>query len=117
MESLALLIGGLGIGSLLTAFATHLMSRRAAIRDRRYAEKREAYSGLLNALHNAAGNPTEESVREYKTWRARCELFASKKVADRLDGYDTASSFSAEDAYNTYPLVVEDMRDDLENTK
>jgi hypothetical protein len=39
------------MGSLLKSIADHFMARRANTRDRWYQEKREAYLGLLEALH------------------------------------------------------------------
>jgi hypothetical protein len=45
MQLLLGILGGLGIGSLLTQIATHFMARRASASDRLYQEKREAYLG------------------------------------------------------------------------
>ena len=58
MEWIVALVGGLGIGSLITSVATHLMARRGVTNDRWYQEKREAYLGLLEALHVAATRPS-----------------------------------------------------------
>lgn len=59
MEIVLGLIGGLGIGTLLTAVVTHFISRHSASLDRVYCEKREAYLGLLDALHRAAVQPSD----------------------------------------------------------
>lgn len=75
------LIGGLGLGSLITSVATHFMSRRATASDRWYQEKREAYLGLLNALHDAAVHPSDASSKAYALWQTRCELFGSPMVS------------------------------------
>jgi hypothetical protein len=80
MQWLLPLIGGLGIGTLLAQIVTHFMTRRASIRDRLYQEKREAYLGLLNALHNAATNPSDENSKAYALWQTRCALFGSTDV-------------------------------------
>lgn len=109
-------LAGGSVGSILTTVAGVLVGRHFIVRDRLYAEKREAYVGLLHALHAASNSPTPENIGDFRTWRARCDLFASKKVSERLDGFDIASAFSAEDAANTYPLVVSDMKDDLKRT-
>lgn len=81
MELISVLIGGLGLGSLLTALLNHLVSRRAVVTDRRYQEKQEAYLGLLNALHQAAVKPSDENSKAYALWQVRCELFGSAAVA------------------------------------
>jgi hypothetical protein len=78
------LIGGLGIGSLITSVVTHFMSRRATTSDRWYQEKREAYLGLLTALHDAAVRPSDESSKAYALWQTRCELFGSPTVAKHV---------------------------------
>jgi hypothetical protein len=74
------LIGGLGLGSLITSVTTYFMTRRATARDRWYQEKREAYLGLLSALHEAAVNPSETKANAYALWQSRCDLFASPDV-------------------------------------
>jgi hypothetical protein len=45
------------MGSLLKSIADHFMARRANTRDRWYQEKRKAYLGLLEALHDTAVRP------------------------------------------------------------
>ena len=87
------LIGGLGIGSLITSIATYLLSRRATANDRWYQEKREAYLGLLSALHDAAVQPSDSKSKAYALWQSRCDLFGSpavsiyaQRIADTNDG-------------------------------
>ena len=80
MELLLGLIGGLGIGTLLTSIATHFMTRRAAANDRLYQEKRTAYLGLLDALHSAAAHPSDENSKVYALWQTRCALFGTTEV-------------------------------------
>jgi hypothetical protein len=80
MQLLLGLIGGLGIGTLLTSITTHFMTRHASFRDRLYQEKRAAYLGLLDALHNAATHPSDENAKAYALWQTRCALFGSTEV-------------------------------------
>jgi hypothetical protein len=54
MDWIAALIGGLGIGSVLTRVVEHFFSRRTLLQERDYQEMREAYLGLLGALHQTA---------------------------------------------------------------
>ena len=77
----AALIGGLGIGSLVTSVVTHFMTRRASANDRWYQEKREAYLGLLTALHDSAVRPSVERAKAYALWHTRCDLFGSEAVS------------------------------------
>ncbi|MCP3477687.1 hypothetical protein NLM33_46970 (plasmid) [Bradyrhizobium sp. CCGUVB1N3] len=75
------LLGGLGIGSLLASLVTHWITRRASIQDRWYQEQREAYLGLLQAIHDAAVAPSDEKAKAYALWQTRCDLFGSPDVA------------------------------------
>lgn len=68
------LLGGLGIGSLLASLVTHWITRRASIQDRWYQEQREAYLGLLQAIHDAAVAPSDEKAKAYALWQTRCDL-------------------------------------------
>ena len=81
MEWVLPLLAGLAIGSLLKSAADHLMSRRASVHDRWYQEKREAYLGLLAALHDAAVQPSDANSKAYALWQPRCDLFGSKDVS------------------------------------
>ena len=81
MEVILGLLGGFGIGSVLTALVTHWTSRRASIQDRWYQERREAYLGLLQSLHDAAVAASDEASRAYALWQTRCDLFGSPEVA------------------------------------
>jgi hypothetical protein len=81
MDWILPLVAGLGLGSLLKSIIDHFMSRRASNNDRWYQERREAYLGLLNALHEAAVHPSDENSKGYALWQTRCDLFGSKEVS------------------------------------
>lgn len=81
MQLILSLVAGLGIGSLLTSIATYFMTRHASVSDRWYREKREAYLGLLTALHEAAVRSSDENSKAYALWQTRCALFGSIEVA------------------------------------
>ncbi|MBB5571762.1 MULTISPECIES: hypothetical protein [Rhizobium] len=81
MEWVLPLIGGLGLGSLLKSVIDNFNSRRAVMKDRLYQEKREAYLGLLAALHKAAVSHSDENSKEFALWQTRCHLFGSPDVS------------------------------------
>jgi hypothetical protein len=106
----SLLIGGLGIGSLLTSAVSHMLNRGAAIRDRLYAEKRETFIGLLDALREASLAPSPAASKAYGFWQARCELFASSDVAKYArDLMDTPPK----DRERHYESLIDAMKKDL----
>ena len=63
MDWILPLIAGRGLGSIIKSIADHFMSRRASDHDRWYQEKREAYTGLLTALHDAAVRPSDGNAK------------------------------------------------------
>jgi hypothetical protein len=108
----SLLIGGLGIGSLLTSALGHILNRGAARRDRLYAEKRETFIGLLDALREASLTPSPAASKTYGLWQARCELFASSDVAKcARDLMDTPPK----NRERHYEALIEAMKRDLQS--
>ncbi len=93
----------LGVGTLLAIFVRYWLAKRA----RSYVEKRDAYSGFLDAL----GEP--ERTDDYSYWRTRIQLFGSAEVIKRVRGIEEAATYSYEDVASTYPLLIDAMRDDL----
>lgn len=102
------LLSVLGVGSLVGIFASHWLGRRAAKDDRSYAEKTDAYLKFLDAWRARA-----ERAQDYAYWRSRIELLGSAEVIRRVRGIEVAETYSYEDVENTYPLLIDAMRDDL----
>lgn len=75
-------IGGLGVGTLLNSIYSAYTSKKAEKVSRLYAEKRDAYLGLLNASHNAAVSPSDISSKKYALHQTKCSLFGSKEVIE-----------------------------------
>jgi hypothetical protein len=81
MDWVPVLIGGLGLGAVINSVFNHFMTRRANKHDRWYQEKREAYLGLLTALHEASVRPSDANSKAFALWQTRCDLFGSAEVA------------------------------------
>lgn len=107
------LIGGLGIGSLITSVAGHFMARRAATSDRWYNEKRESYLGLLDALHKAAVHPSDAHSKAFALWQTRCELFGSPSVARYAQQMVDTNDGPATERDRAFRGLIEAMRADL----
>jgi hypothetical protein len=73
MEWLLPLLGGLGAGTLITKITDHVLTRKSAGHDLQYKEKREAYLGLLDALHKAAVSPSSEASKNFALWQTRVQ--------------------------------------------
>ena len=107
------LVGGLGIGALITSIATHFMTRRAAANDRWYQEKRETYLGLLTALHEAAVRPSDERSKTYALWQTRCDLFGSAIVSRYAQRMVDTNDGPPEEREEAFGELIKAMRADL----
>ena len=113
MEWVLTLIGGLGLGSLLTSLATHFITRRAAASDRWYQEKREAYLGLLASLREAAVRPSNENAKTYALWQMRCDLFGSPSVSKYAQRMIDTNDEPHEERAEALRSLIEAMKTDL----
>lgn len=112
MEWIVPLLGGFGIGSLLKSVIDHFISRRVTMKDRLYQEKREAYLGLLCALHEAAVQPSDENSKDFALWQTRCQLFGSSEVSRFAQALvDTNESSPARKT--AFEGLIDSMRNDL----
>ncbi len=76
-------IGGI-VGGVITSFIQVFWSRKNALDERRFREKKEAYAGLFNAIYQVARSPTIENTKEAGYWRSRCELVGSTSVRTEM---------------------------------
>ncbi|WP_323013496.1 hypothetical protein [Devosia sp.] len=113
MEWVLPLLGGLGLGSLIKSVIDHFISRRAVTMDRLYQEKREAYLGLLGALHKAAVQPSDANAKEYALWHTRCQLFGSKDVSAFAQAIVDTNDGPRSKRDDAFDGLVKAMRDDL----
>ena len=113
MEWVLTLIGGLGIGSLLTSLITHVITRRATTTDRWYQEKREAYLGLLTSLREAAVCPSNENAKTYALWQMRCDLFGSPAVSKYAQRMIDTTNEPREERADALRNLIEAMKLDL----
>ena len=108
-----LLIGGLGIGTLVTKIVDYLLTKKSSKEALLYKEKKEVYFGLLDALHKAAVSPSMENSKNFALWQTRVQLFGTDEVAKSVQGIiDTNDGpKSLRDKY--FGELIEGMRKDL----
>ena len=114
MDWILPLIAGLGIGSLLKSVVDHLIARRSLVTNRMYQEKREAYLGLLDALHRAAVAPSNENSKNFALWQTRCDLFGSPDVSRCVQEIVHTNDNQAE-RRDAFKRLIATMRADLSN--
>jgi len=109
------LVGGLGIGAIFKSIVDYLLSKNATKKKAQYTEMREAYLGLLNALHKAAVEPSNQNSKEFALWQTKVQLFGSEAVAKSVQGIiDTNDGpRSKRDAF--FNEMVAEMRKDLKS--
>jgi hypothetical protein len=80
MEWILALIGGLGIGSLLTTIVNHFLSKKSGTATRRYQEKREAYLGMAKALYDTEIEPGPKNAKMFGYYLNLAKIFGSHDV-------------------------------------
>jgi len=85
-------IGFMGIGALVLAFVQHILRRRDRELDRRVVERKEAYSGFLNAILTLRYDETlSESDVSLRYWVARVQLVCSTEVLEYISELEGSS--------------------------
>lgn len=112
-QSWAVFLGGLGVGSAVTAFVQHALARKAKQQDLRLAEIKEAFTGFLAVFAKMNENDTSrESQANFGLWTARIQLVASPKVTACIEAMRKTSPNSAHRTAAVDAMLVE-MRNDL----
>lgn len=114
MEWILPLLGGLGIGAVIKSVIDHFNARRAVSQDRHYQEKREAYLGLLGALHKAAVESSDQNSKEFALWQTRCQLFGSLEVANFAQAIVDTNDRPRVEREEAFKGLIEAMRKDLQ---
>ncbi len=74
------LIGGLGIGSLLTTVVNHFLLKNSENSDRLYREKREAYIGMTRALYDVEIEPGPKNAKAFGYYLNMAKIFGPQNV-------------------------------------
>ena len=113
MDFVSLLLGGFGLGAVVTAIIQHLLTARTQDKRDVRAERKEAYVGLWEAFHRqTASHYSEESYSDVGHWLFRCELVASRDVSKKLSIWSDMEPSSDERPAATETLKTA-MRNDL----
>jgi hypothetical protein len=81
-NSVSLLVGGLGLGGIITTALQTWMQRKADARNKAFIEKRDCYLGLLETIKDSRLGPKQNVpvMVRYAYWKARAALVASPAV-------------------------------------
>lgn len=104
------LIGGLGIGSLLTLFLKEYFDIKKILSNRVFEEKREAYLNYLDIADRSQTLPAKEAIWARTAAIERIHLCGSHEVVNLLAIVSNTPPDSPRDNINA---LVQAMRNDL----
>lgn len=90
------LIGGLGIGTLLSTVVSYFLSKKSHVAQKLFQEKRDAYFGMTRALYDAEIEPGPKNEKMFGYYLNIAKIFAHKDVVT-----------SAQNVINTNPNTKE----------
>lgn len=73
-----------GLGVIIATVIQFLWTERLATKQRNFQEKKEAYSGFLNACHRSEIEQTDEAAKYVGHWSNICEIVGSAEVRNCL---------------------------------
>ncbi|MBK9585629.1 MAG: hypothetical protein KA099_01585 [Alphaproteobacteria bacterium] len=103
------LVGGFGIGSLITTYVKENFDRKKFI----YQEKSTVYAGYLESLSDVISEGSHTNRQKVVYWTHRIQLIAPKEIVD------LAKSFFNEDSTKFFEIrekLVLEMTNDLNKT-
>ncbi|MGN6208316.1 hypothetical protein [Asticcacaulis sp.] len=104
------LIGGLGLGSLLTTYLKDRFDRKHF----KYREKLSVYAGYLEALQNSVINTNEEAKQKVVYWQLRMRLISPRKI-DEI-AYEFYKKDRVQDFTSLRDEIVHEMKRDLDRS-
>ncbi len=113
MEWLLPAITGLGLGAVLKSFIDFYINKSTSRKKVQYAEMREAYVGLLDALHKAAIEPSAINAKNFALWQTRIQLFGSSDVQEAVQGIIDTNDGPRTERDKYFNKMIAAMRKDL----
>lgn len=109
-------ISAFGLGAIVSALIQGWMTHRAYVARRDFEEKKEAYTGYLDALHASEIRKTEEAALSVGHWANRVQLVGSKRVIDcceRIRSTNPLKDHAHPDRPEAFSALKDAMRKDL----
>jgi hypothetical protein len=107
------LLGAFGVGAIFKSVIDELLSRRKSKEARKYQEKREAYLGLLDALHLAAVTPGDANSKNFALWQTKVSIFGSERVGRAVQGMIDTNDGPKEERQQYFRELLAAIREDL----
>ena len=102
-------LGGI-IGGAVTSLLQAWLSKKAALGERRFREKKEAYVGYLNAIHRSEIEGTAEAAKYVGHWQNVCDLVASAPVRGHIARTFATNPLNAGTPHPERPKAMADLK-------
>ena len=109
---IGIFLGGLGIGGVINAIILHFLNEKRTKDEKLYKEKRDAYIGLLDAIHTAAVTPSDAASKNYALWQTKCNIFGSQRVSDNAKLFAETIPGSPK-RHEAFDKLITAIRDDM----
>lgn len=109
-----------GLGAIVSAVVQAWLSHRAYVRQRNFEEKKESYTGFLDALRQSEVEKTPAAALLVGHWQNRIELVGPRKVRDaclRIRETNPIGGDTHPDRPEVFHQLKEAMREDLGVTR
>lgn len=107
------LLGAFGVGAIFKSVVDEVLSRKNTQEARKYQEKREAYLGLLDALHQAAIAPSNASSKAFALWQTKVSIFGSERASSAVQGMIDTNDGPTEKRQQHFSELLAAIREDL----
>ena len=107
------LLGVFGIGAIFKTILDSVLSAKKDRASLQYKEKREAYLGLLDALHKAAVSPSDENSKIFALWQTKVSIFGSQEASDAVKGIVDTNDGPRESRNMYFNNLLKAIREDL----
>ena len=107
------LLGVFGIGAIFKTVIDAFLSSKKDKASLQYKEKREAYLGLLDALHKAAIAPSDENSKAFALWQTRVSIFGSLDASQAVQGIIDTNDGPRDERNKHYSNLLKAIKEDL----
>jgi ABC-type bacteriocin/lantibiotic exporter with double-glycine peptidase domain len=78
------LLGGFGIGTIVTTIIQHILKRKSEKEDQHFQERKEVFVGILQSIENLQNEYSKENSSKLGYWIARANLVAGNELNDEF---------------------------------
>jgi hypothetical protein len=107
-------LGGLGIGAILKLIIDFYLSKNTNRQKLKYEEMKDSYIGLLDALHQAAIEPSDKNSKNFALWQTRVNLFGTENVSKAVQGIIDTNDGPREERNLYFNELLRAMKNDLD---